>query len=373
MQAKLCILKAIALRHPNVLEPERNSTSRVGFSWKAAREILGCTPGDEQEALDDLANGGYLDHEFREKILLCPFSREVHVAFREICPSCHSADIDRQSMIHHFRCGHVGPEQKFFRNARMACPKCEAVLQHIGVDYERPSQIFVCEKCHWAGSLPRTEGLCLGCGRLFEPEQALESRIQAYRLTVHGALAAQEGTLAAESGSPMLVDYAMHTLSVQAIVLIYQTLHEQALRYKRPLSVICARLDRYAGLVEAHGLAVVGQVMKEASEVLHNNLRTCDLLCNLEPSLLLAVLPETPLLGAQIAGGRLLETFRKRKVLPGEERYTITVAVASLEQEESKGDAASQVDLARALAAKASEAGGDRLVGIETQTKTGGP
>lgn len=372
MQAEIRILKAIAFSHPNVLEPERNTASRVGFSWNAAREILGCTPGDEQKPLDDLVTGGFLDHEFREKILLCPFSREVHVAFREICPSCHSADIDRQSMIHHFRCGHVGPEQKFFRNARMVCPKCEVVLQHIGVDYERPSQVFVCEKCRWAGSLPRTEGLCLGCGRLFEPEQALETRIQAYRLTVHGALAAQEGTMAKESNSSMLVDQAFHTLSIQAMSLIYQTLHQQALRYKRPLSVICAQLDRYPALVEKHGLVMVGQVVKEATEVLHNNLRTCDLLCNLEPHLLLAVLPETPLLGAQIAGGRLLETFRKRKVLPGDDRCTITVAIASLEQEGHQPDAGSQFDIARALVLKASEAGGDRMVGAGTQTQTGG-
>ncbi|MBN2713679.1 MAG: diguanylate cyclase [Planctomycetes bacterium] len=361
MENLINLLNVISAMMPPTVEPQVDIHSPFGYSWHLARGALDCKAGEERAILEDLAEGGYLEKRFRDKLLLCPFSNEAHIAFREICPECKSADIELQEMIHHFRCGYVGPERHFMRAGMLVCPKCDYSLKHIGVDYERPSQIFACNPCEWSGSTPDTEGLCLGCAKKFEPEQAVQTEISAYALTARGALAARDGSLSDSAHHDQIIDPQHGTLSPEVVTIMYRKLEEQARRYKRPLSVISAHFDQFHSLATDKGLPLASEVMERTIEILNSMLRSCDMLAIFEQHLIVAVLPETPLSGAKILSERVVEAIRGYKFEKAEGRKaTVSVGIACLDEKYENEMSKSLLTISQELAEEAGDLGGDR-------------
>ncbi len=214
MKKAVEILKAISKLTTTSIIPKLSLNSPIGYTWQLANEILSCPPGNEFETLEVLSDNNYLERNFIDKLILCPHCNEVHVAFREVCSQCHSANIQLQDMIHHFRCGFVGKEEGFSRLGKIVCPKCDYPLRHIGVDYERPSQIQVCNSCNWSGSSPFTEGHCLSCGKNFDPDNAIERIIHSYTLTPQGLLAAENGSLSSINNNTEIIDIQYGTLKI---------------------------------------------------------------------------------------------------------------------------------------------------------------
>ncbi len=107
--------------------PDIYSTYRYVLSEKA-RDIL------ESEQLMD-------------RIRVCTHCNSGHLNYVEVCPQCSSIDIESQSSLHCFTCGHVGEQQSFQRRGKLECPKCLTQLRHIGVDYDRPLENHVCNQC----------------------------------------------------------------------------------------------------------------------------------------------------------------------------------------------------------------------------------
>lgn len=78
---------------------------------------------------------------------VCPKCYDKGMIYQETCPKCGSIDVVEQNMIHHFRCANISPEKTYMKDGRLICPKCMKELHHIGVDYDRPTTSYTCNKC----------------------------------------------------------------------------------------------------------------------------------------------------------------------------------------------------------------------------------
>lgn len=78
---------------------------------------------------------------------VCPKCYDKGMLYQETCPKCGSIDIEEHNMIHHFRCANISSEKTYIKDGKLICPKCMKELHHIGVDYDRPTTSYVCNKC----------------------------------------------------------------------------------------------------------------------------------------------------------------------------------------------------------------------------------
>ncbi|MEM9921439.1 MAG: hypothetical protein AAF990_25280 [Bacteroidota bacterium] len=147
---------------------------------------------DAQQALRilDLAQRqGYLSPEPVDKVHLCSNCSSAHHTIREACTSCGSIDLSTEDLIHHFQCAYVGPESDFYENKytdQMTCPKCSKHVRHIGIDYDKPSQIYTCNTCNHHFQEARFTYHCIDCGEVKEVQHLQERAINQMTLTSKG-------------------------------------------------------------------------------------------------------------------------------------------------------------------------------------------
>ncbi len=94
---------------------------------------------------------------------VCPKCYDKGMIYQESCPKCGSIDIEEHNMIHHFRCANISPERSYMRGGKLICPKCTKELHHIGVDYDRPTTSYGCNKCSINFSEPKVMCECETC------------------------------------------------------------------------------------------------------------------------------------------------------------------------------------------------------------------
>lgn len=132
---------------------------------------------------------------FIHRVHLCPECQYSHILFIEVCPKCRSSDIRSQSVIHHFRCANVSPESTYQRDGKLVCPKCDQTLRHIGVDYDRPTDIYICGGCSHHFTLPDMDAVCTLCKESFKTSQLVPYDIYEYELTPEGIRAFTSGEI----------------------------------------------------------------------------------------------------------------------------------------------------------------------------------
>ena len=91
---------------------------------------------------------GYAERkEFEERIHVCPHCKGSHLFYMEVCPKCDSSLLKEEPVLHHFRCANISPESSYAYDGELRCPKCHQMLRHIGVDYDRPANVYTCQEC----------------------------------------------------------------------------------------------------------------------------------------------------------------------------------------------------------------------------------
>lgn len=123
---------------------------------------------------------------FIHRVYLCPECQYSHILFIEVCPKCRSSDIKSQSVIHHFRCANVSPESTYQVDDKLVCPKCDQTLRHIGVDYDRPTDIYICGSCRHHFTQPDMDAVCTLCKETFKTSQLVPYDIYEYEFTQEG-------------------------------------------------------------------------------------------------------------------------------------------------------------------------------------------
>ncbi len=150
----------------------------------------------EEKALDilDMAEQeGFLTSSYLDSFYTCNNCYNSYLLFRETCPNCQSSDVESEEQIHHFPCAYVGPISDFQNSSdptALDCPKCERTLKHIGVDYDKPSIIFTCNRCDHVFQNPVVKAKCNVCNSDMQVENLLKKNLKSYQLTSLGRDAA---------------------------------------------------------------------------------------------------------------------------------------------------------------------------------------
>lgn len=192
---KLLILRHLHTRESGILTPGRNHQSSLGYTFAAVQILFNVKPGKEVTFLEELEEAQLLTSKLIDKVNICPFCDHTQINFREICPHCRSLNISEETTIHHFRCAYIGRESEFRQGLNLTCPKCSRELRHIGVDYDKPSEVLWCNDCRQNFPEPLLSCYCLACAKTFPPENTLVKRINEYKLSQDGIRAAEEGAL----------------------------------------------------------------------------------------------------------------------------------------------------------------------------------
>lgn len=123
---------------------------------------------------------------FVERIHVCPECHLSHLLFFECCPHCQSSEIEEVSMLHHFRCANVSPESTYEYDGQLRCPKCRRFLRHIGVDYDRPAEIYSCRHCGETFLHAKMRVFCTSCGNSFKTKDLQPFDVRVFEFTEKG-------------------------------------------------------------------------------------------------------------------------------------------------------------------------------------------
>ncbi len=121
-----------------------------------------------------------------DRIHLCPQCHSDQLIFIERCPKCQSSNIHQESFIHHFRCANVSPESTYEYDGQLRCPKCKQFVRHIGVDYDRPADIYHCNDCGNDFLQSNMSVYCVDCGKSAKPSDLQPNDIKVFRFTEEG-------------------------------------------------------------------------------------------------------------------------------------------------------------------------------------------
>ncbi|MEP3479160.1 MAG: response regulator [Fuerstiella sp.] len=163
---------------PKLIVPELNpQTLRMDFGYRQ-HEVpeWEADPNVRKVALDT--------------VCACPECESI-ASFRPGCGSCGSAFLEKQNLIHHYACAHVGPENEFRPHdaSDLSCPKCRMKNLVSGADFEVTEGCLVCRDCDALTSQPASVGHCMSCQHRFLAADAKIITVYGYQFGRAGAQA----------------------------------------------------------------------------------------------------------------------------------------------------------------------------------------
>jgi len=162
---------------------------------------------DMFKIIDELEAKEFIRPRYEDIVHLCSNCYSAFLNYREVCSKCSSSDLYMENIIHHFVCAKVGPESDFVSGNQMVCPKCNKLLHHIGVDYDKPSMVYTCNSCNHHSQVSVMTASCFNCNTVQSVEALIERKINNYELTVLGEEAAIGGLAPEERREAELPGY----------------------------------------------------------------------------------------------------------------------------------------------------------------------
>lgn len=168
--------------------PHMSCDSHYGFVYPLLEMLKpDATSNDHWYVLNSLVKREYCeDEEIVSELQICPKCEGGLLNFKNCCPNCESVDLHVEPFVHCFACGNVGPVKEFMRHQELVCNRCQAVLKHIGIDYDKPLEDKICEKCQHRFFEPSTLFVCLVCDHVGSPEALKTRKLSAFGLTRKG-------------------------------------------------------------------------------------------------------------------------------------------------------------------------------------------
>lgn len=307
---ELRVLRFMATRG-HEFTPKRTTMNPDGFVYPQLTPLLerqsSSGGGELVQILSILEERRLLTGEFVMRQHACQNCGSGFLNFEEMCPHCGATDLDTDDLVHHFRCAFTGPLSEYKKEkGKLVCPKCDRTLKQIGVDYDKPSVVHTCRRCHEQFQDPEVQTTCYECERTNPPEQQVDRQIKEYEVTALGEETAVYGLsdslLSILERESRVLDYATFQLIVESEAARIE-------RYQRSASSLL--LVRVAGLQQLR--MELGQrsqeVVEEIATAFDNTLRSSDYLSARDESLYLFLLTETAEQGARRAGERLEENI----------------------------------------------------------------
>ena len=256
--------------------------------YDSGRRDLVCYPSagrlsDVAEIALRLYNWGFVTRTFFDRVHCCPDCRSGHLSVREECHGCFSANIAEESLVHHFRCGHIAQESSFRSGSKFDCPKCGYGLRHIGLDYDKPGSMTRCDDCGVVNDKPAVGFKCVDCGAHHRPEAVPIKTWYSYALTSAGI----QHLLAGETT-------AAHDLPQRgptAFDLILEHAKREQREFKEPYQVAMITFTNQEK-IERENHRLWAESMKLMTDALHSALREVDVVRE-EPQGFLVLMPRT--------------------------------------------------------------------------------
>lgn len=158
--------------------------SSIGYSFPLVEDMsIEADPLHIIKHLNSYADQDYFIAEPVDKINICYDCHGSYLNFSECCTKCNSLDLKSEELVHHFRCAYVGPQSDFVKDEKLICPKCDHQLKHIGIDYDKPSEIHTCRSCNHSSQETKMKAKCVDCSKENELDQLVTYEIRNYKPT----------------------------------------------------------------------------------------------------------------------------------------------------------------------------------------------
>lgn len=360
--ARMILLKGLVDRGVDSLKPSIDARSPLGYGYPQVADAMAAAPDVELDALfelERLADEGYLQRSFFDRVHLCPECHRYNLNFRTQCPFCESAALHQIETLHHFKCGHEGPIGEFRASAGLECPKCKTAMRVAGADYENVPEQFFCDGCRRTFGQPYFSVTCFCCGHVASEESIDLADVWRYELTNKARLAAAsgafegltlEGALAAESRPVLALDEFQDEVRREV---------DRAERYHRPFSLALVSLDQYRAFLESSdGRDPVGY-FQEVVHAIVASTRTSDVIGEFRDDAVVVLMPETDRDGAATVCARLCERVRDLEGPTAEFRMTLSIGIVT--DEDADGDVRALFEALSRAHRAARDNGGNRV------------
>lgn len=305
-KTKLRFLRFLLCRNIKELLPYPNKESLIGYEYPWATPFWE-TPEVAFNNLMRLLNAGIFNGELADKINFCPRCQSWAVVIRDICPKCGSLDIEVTEMVHHFRCATVAPIQEFLKGESLICPKCHQELRHIGLDYDKPSDLYYCYSCQERFTDPEYQALCHNCGATCDVAELGQRRI--FRLFVTNAIYAEIEEIIKGVETTEKKSAEDEYISEEFLNLIFQKEVYRSRRYKKSFGLII--FNGFGDEQIPPESRKYEKIIRMMKECIYHSLRKADMIFAYKPGIFVILLPETNWEGTRIVTDRLREAFQK--------------------------------------------------------------
>ncbi|GAB6076742.1 TackOD1 domain-containing metal-binding protein [Desulfurobacterium crinifex] len=320
-------LRFLLSREKDEERPFLSRDSVYGFTWPVAYYILRTKEkGRELDDLELLENQGLVSSEEVNKTSLCPACSYYNLIFREVCPACGSIRIRLVEFIHHYSCGYIGPVEEFIKGEKLFCPKCHETLKHIGVDYDKPLEKYICADCKTRFLEPEVDVLCANCKKKWAPEEVISSFIKKFMITPLGKTVAVEGKLPINIFEELSV--SLGVINFSAFMYILEKFMRINNRYPERQFCVVAILFRIKDEVLAEIPLKIRTFLKDLVRIIKDNSRESDIISTSEEKFIFILLPETPPEGGSSVKERLsqkVERLLKKNKLSDFVRFVVSL------------------------------------------------
>lgn len=188
------LLAFLTSRERHHIRPVLAANTKRGFRYPLAEAFLETSAEvDACSRLETMRKKGVLSAGVWNRLTTCRSCGSAQLNVRKVCGECGSPSLTTRPLIHHFPCGAVFPEDMSAAASDSRCPKCGKKLTHIGVDFDRPVSLDLCESCGSSSEGFPQQALCLGCGTSHHLNDCVDVDVYTYRVTDNAVSARSDG------------------------------------------------------------------------------------------------------------------------------------------------------------------------------------
>lgn len=294
-------LRMIYTRNLHVVA-KMNIDTILGYSYPILDMLFDdSTENSIFDILSILQSKGLLEGLFLDKTHSCRNCKSTFLNFKEVCTDCGSVNITKNTIIHHFGCGNMSYESEYKDGDNLVCPKCDKLLHHIGVDYDKPSFMFKCNSCNHDFPEANVVATCFNCKSTSDVENLKTLIIYNYQLTALAKSAAVFGF------QNLFSNILEENLDILPLVFFEKNIKfeiNRISRYKKSVSTFA--LLNISGMENVHTKTISEEkLFLELSDIIRGFLRTTDMITMITDSTFAFLLTETESSGADRALERM--------------------------------------------------------------------
>ena len=300
----LRLLAFLYTRQGKKLRPVLDPLSRGLYSYPLMDHLSGGML-ESSGWITELLEKGYIQEEaLVDRIRSCPKCGGAHLNYVDICPFCRSMDIRQVPFIHCFTCGRVGPQDAFVREGALQCPYCGTRLRHIGSDYDRPMDNYICGSCSQTFAEPEVSCRCFLCGAWSSTENLSVRTFREYSIS-------DKGILTVRSGSTEDLYSVLDTLNYMKPEPFRHLLNWQLDLSERPpvepFSLMIISFPNLGEIRESAGRKKVSEIMNGLTKRLREIIRKTDISTRTTANDLLLLLPKTGENGCAVLVSKVMD------------------------------------------------------------------